>query len=513
MAIIMARIPFPRGKVMNSQEPIWQVNIDGKIYETELETLKRWIAESRVLATDQIRKGSLSWIAANRVPALRGLFPETGPSQPSSPTSPQAETPLPVAPSSHTAIDRDSFDLETGPGQAPSSDSASTCHNHPDRSSTYSCRMCRKNFCSDCPQFVGSSRIPTCPACGDLCVPVDQANTEQTKAEFAREAEPASPMPITSPFGLSDFRRALQYPLRSPLGLVGISAFYGFLQLGGFKTQLIAFALLFGCLALVIKQVAWGRFEHSFIPEFNDFSFADDVLGPAVLGLGTMIVTFGPFLMLMLAMLSGWIGGSSPAVADSPQAQMESGKSALTPDDLNALVNSESSEKDEAAMKKLRQLQPAAQANKYVKEHTPGSRTDSTMELIRPILNQAGLVGSLGLLTLSWALLYYPMALAVAGYSEDFCSVINPMVGLDTIRRMGLVYVKAFFMYLGVQGTGFAIGIFVAALTAPLTLPLLGNLPAKVLNSIVTFYCSLVVAYILGMALHKCAQQLNIPTD
>src|SRR5262249_21006785 len=157
---------------------------------------------------------------------------------------------------------------------------------------------------------------------------------------FAREAEPASPMPITSPFGLSDFGRALQYPLRSPLGLVGISAFYGFLQLGGFKTQLIAFALLFGCLALVIKQVAWGRFEHSFIPEFNDFSVAGDVLGPAVLGLGTMIVTFGPFLMLMLAMLSGWIGGSSPAVADSPQAQMESGKSALTPDDLNALVNS-----------------------------------------------------------------------------------------------------------------------------------------------------------------------------
>ena len=73
----------------------------------------------------------------------------------------------------------------------------------------------------------------------------------------------------------------------------------------------------------MIKQVAWGRFERSFLPEFNDFSIADDIIGPAVLGLGTTIVTFGPFIMLVLAMLSGWIGGAAPAVADSPQSQME----------------------------------------------------------------------------------------------------------------------------------------------------------------------------------------------
>ena len=83
------------------------------------------------------------------------------------------------------------------------------------------------------------------------------------------------------------------------MGLVAIAAFYGFLQLGGFKTQLIACALLFGCLSLVIKQVAWGRFERSFLPEFNDFSIADDIIGPAVLGLATTIVTFGPFIMLV----------------------------------------------------------------------------------------------------------------------------------------------------------------------------------------------------------------------
>jgi hypothetical protein len=71
-------------------------------------------------------------------------------------------------------------------------------------------------------------------------------------------------------------------------------------------------------------------------------------------------------------------------------------------------------------MKKLQQLQGTVQANAYVKEHTPDSETNSMMELIRPILNQTGLVATLGLLTLGWALLYYPMALAVAGYSRIF---------------------------------------------------------------------------------------------
>src|SRR5262249_17830075 len=167
-----------------------------------------------------------------------------------------------------------------------------------------------------------------------------------------------------------------------------------------------------------------------------------------------------PFIMLVLAMLTGWIGGAAPAVADSPQTQLTSGESALTAEDLNSLANSESSEKDEAAMKKLQHLHPADQANAFVKEHTPSSEQNPMMELVRPVLDQTGLVATLGLLTLGWALIYYPMALAVAGYSEQFSSVINPMVGLDTIRRMGSVYVKAFFMYLGVQGTGFAASVF-----------------------------------------------------
>ena len=492
---------------MSDNEPIWQVNVDGKIYETDLEMLKQWIAEGKVGPTDPVRKGTLSWIAANRAPALRGAFP-VGDSFSSSPNpastigSPSA-LPSPLAPKASTAAGPDGDSILAQPGP-------SACHNHPERPPDYVCRICGATFCKDCPQFVGSSRIPTCPLCGDMCIPVGEA--KEKEASTARQVTAGPFVGPSSTFGIGDFGRALRYPLKHPIGLVVIALFYEFLRLGGIKTQLIGFSILFGCLALVIKQVAWGRFERSFIPEFNDFSWGDDVLGPAVLGLGTTVVTLGPFIMLVLAFLTGWIG-SPAAVSNSVQAHVKSGESSLTAEDLQALINSENPEKDRATMKKLQQLHPAAQANDYVQKHTPHQEADSMKELVYPLMNSTGLMMALGLLTVGWAVAYYPMALAVAGYSEDFWSVINPMVGLDTIRRMGLVYGKAFFMYLGVQTTGFVLSMIVAAVTSPLTLPLLGNLPAKMIGGVIAFYCSLVVAYILGSALHKCADRLNIPIE
>jgi hypothetical protein len=105
------------------------------------------------------------------------------------------------------------------------------------------------------------------------------------------------------------------------------------------------------------------------------------------------------------------------------------------------------------------------------------------------------------------------MALAVAGYSEDLGSILNPLVGLDTVKRMGGVYWKVFGMYLVVQGIGFLLSFLVNLLTASLTLPLMGNIPARLLDGVITFYASLAVAYLLGLALNHCAPQLNIPAD
>lgn len=108
---------------------------------------------------------------------------------------------------------------------------------------------------------------------------------------------------------------------------------------------------------------------------------------------------------------------------------------------------------------------------------------------------------------------YYPMALAFAGYTQSFASVINPLVGLDTIRRMGATYFKAFGMVLTVQIAGFILTVIVAMITAPFALPFFGNLPAMVIDGSLTFYFNLVIACLLGLSLFKCADRLGIEVD
>jgi hypothetical protein len=126
----------------------------------------------------------------------------------------------------------------------------------------------------------------------------------------------------------------------------------------------------------------------------------------------------------------------------------------------------------------------------------------------------AGIVAVLLLLVaLAWAIFYYPMALTVAGYTQGFGSVINPLVGLDTIKRMGRTYFKAFGMVLLLQIVGSIIGFIVAVITSPFALPFFGNLPAKFIDGSLTFYFNLVIACVLGLSLYKCADRLGINVD
>jgi hypothetical protein len=90
---------------------------------------------------------------------------------------------------------------------------------------------------------------------------------------------------------------------------------------------------------------------------------------------------------------------------------------------------------------------------------------------------------------------------------------VNPLVGLDTIRRMGTTYFKAFGMVILVQVISFVAGMIIFIVTSPLTLPFMGNLVGNFINAIFTFYFNLVIACILGLSLFKCADRLGINVD
>ena len=489
---------------MSAQPEQWRVNTPEGIFETDLETLKQWIVEGCVLPTDKVAKGKLNWIDAGRAPMLRAAFngeisqvappPEVPLPEPPAQLPPVTELPEENHRASAFESEQTSFESE---GAARLEDS---CHNHPDVGSKFICRACGTASCDECTKFVGTSRIAICLVCGDMCKPFEELRQRVDRQEFQH-----------SGFGVKDFFRALRYPLQHKVALLFGAIVYAVMLLAGLRGAILAFVIMFGCISHVISQVAWGRLHRSFLPDFSAFSLWDDLAVPLGLGIGITIVTWGPAIALVLALVFGVINSPGvSAMSGSPQAEQQ--PAALTPDELAALTD------PEADPKKLEE------ANAKLNAHRPGSIISKEAERSRDELNDPAAnlkmlmkymalpVGLIVLLLLSivWAIFYGPMALCVAGYTEHFGSVINPLVGLDTIRRMGGTYFKAFAMVVLVKITGFIVSVIVAVITAPFAIPFFGNLPANFIDGAVTFYFNLVVACILGLSLHKCADRLGI---
>jgi hypothetical protein len=271
---------------------------------------------------------------------------------------------------------------------------------------------------------------------------------------------------------------------------------------------------MFGCISHVISQVAWGRMDRSFMPDFSEFSLWDDLAVPFGLGIGISVVTWAPTAVLVIALFFGVFSGSAatPAQLAQPPAAEQAGPNQK---DLSVLLDPNADPKKlEEANNKLNQLRPGYQISQEA-ERSKKELNDPAAELLQfmQLVPQSILFVGLLLSSLGWAIFYYPMALTVAGYTQSFGSVVNPMVGLDTIRRMGLTYFKASGMVVVIQLVGFVLTVIVAMITAPLALPFFGNLPAMFIDGSLSFYLNLVIACLLGLSLYKCADRLGINVD
>jgi hypothetical protein len=373
---------------MSAQTEIWRVSTAKGTFETDLESLIQRIVEGTVLPTDKVSKGNLSWIEAGHVPTLKRVF-----------------------------------DREAGVTGPPST---TVCQNHSGTNAAYVCRMCDGVFCKACPKFVG--KVPVCPACGDLCHEYRAVTERWARAQLQ-----------SSKFGLSDLIRAIGYPFQHKTALLSGAVIFGILLYLGNRGNTLAWVFTFACVSQVITQVAWGRLNRSFMPDFSEFSCWDDVLVPSMLGFGVTIVSWGPAIALVFVTVFK---------ASDPDAV-------------------------------LSDLLPYLAAR------------PSTLLVL--------------LLFIVWGVFYYPMALTVAGYTQSFASVINPLIGLDTIRRMRTTYFKAFAMVIVVYVIAFILNAIVSVVTPPLA--------RNIINAPLTFYFNLVVACILGLSLFKCADRLDISVD
>src|SRR6266404_1493295 len=509
---------------MSAAQELWKVECPDGVFETDIETLMQWIGEGVVRSEDRVCKGNLRWIEAYKVPALKRVFdgeqpiprpaPITSPPVDEAPeaVTPEVEPPKvlkrqaaiepPTAFQPPKAQSIAGFDLHsisettTAKEQAGErlADGATPCYFHSDVSPVHVCRICGKVFCRDCVKLVGTSKVVICPLCGDLCKPFHEV---QQQAEYLRVR--------TSGFGLQDFRDSIAYPFRHIIALMFGALVYGFFQLGGLRTQVIAFAVMFGCIAHAINHVAVGRMNRSFLPDFSAFDLWDDFFKPIFLGIGIVIVTLGPMIVLTLFIVSH-VFRAAAAQESAPPAESKM----PTTKDFDDLVNSRDESKSEELSKKIAALDPKTQILEQVKK--VDEETSATFVLSKFLHIPLWLLLPL-LLSIAWAVFYFPMALTVAGYSENFKATINPLTGLDTIRRMGGTFAKAFLMYLLVFGIGVGVIFGIGIVTAPLDIPLMGNLPAKFFGGIVTFYFGMVIACLMGLALFKCADRVGIAVD
>ena len=494
---------------MSAQPETWRVSTVEGVFEADLDTLRQWILEGCVQPTDKVTKGNLNWIEAGKAPMLRSAF--AGEHVPiSTPTAPStvetySEAPVESAAVYEQPVPSQEFGASDYAQNTYADDASSPdfCHHHAQVPTKYVCWSCVKGFCEECARFVANSKIPLCAFCGDLCKVYAAERSKVQREQFQ-----------DSGFGFADLGRALRYPLQHKIALCFGAAMYGLMLLAGFRGRIVASVMLFGCVSHVISNVAWGRLHKSFMPDFSEFSIWDDVAVPVGLGIGITIVTWGPAIVLILALIFGVVtGGFSPAETLQPSAAENSKQ--LNESDLEVLLDPNADPAKQAeASKKLDQLRPGADIAREA-ERSKEQLSDPTADLrmLLGYLKAPLLLVLLLLAAIVWGIFYYPMALAVAGYTQSFGSVINPLVGLDTIKRMGGTYFKAFGMVLLLQFVGGIIGIIVAIILSPFALPFVGNLPAMFVDGSLTFYFNLVIACLLGLSLFKCADRLGIDVD
>ena len=497
---------------MKVETEIWEIETHDGVYQADLPTLKQWVAEGIVLPTDRVRKGALKWIEAGRAPMLRRVFSGEEQVEVVAPTPQAAHVGGDVGQAETTPTTESSPDMglagDDVPFQAAAPSLSSSCHFHPLQAATVFCRVCNTTFCRSCPNRVSTSSVLLCALCGGFCDPLE-ALTRRLEL-YERQSEG---------FGFDDFRTALAYPFKHLSSLLGGALLYGILLLAGMRAQILAWALVFGCITLVVRRVAYGNLKRDFLPDFSEFAFWDDVVVPSALGLGVTIVTLGPTLLLVVMLLFGWLSGAKPQLlpTDHPALAAAEGREMkdepfITPEDMKVLTEGGTAEQEAEVAKKVKAMAPDMSAARQLEESKVGDE-HAAVYASRLLLAHPGLVLLLALLSLGWAVVYYPMALLVAAWTESLKSVLNPLIGLDTIKHMGSNYFKAFLMYLVVQVAAFVLYFVVGLLTAPFDLPLVGNLPGTFLSGVVAFYTSLVLACVLGLALFKSADRLGIEID
>jgi len=531
-----------------SQET-WHVEANGEVVETNFAELTTWIDEGTLLRQDRVKKGNLRWIEAGKVPSLLSVFNAKDNGQPIAPviTTTRLE-PEQLGAQGYTRT------APAAPEVSPGTD-PNFCSLHADRPAFFACGTCFSTFCKVCPKSYGGT-VKICPYCGALCESLEKIAAVDTREVKIRAA-------IDEGFGFADFVRALGHPLRFKASLILGAILYMIFSLGqsavSFGGMYMMFSAIFcfllanmltvGILTNTVENFTQGKLDENFMPPFDDFSIWDDVVHPFFLSIGVYLASFGPLIavgifaivMILGAAKTGTTGAETDAAktaapglpyAANAARQSERVREILKKDaeeqrqrvaamddpsktpDANyersaALDADRLNEENFEEMSRMIAEQRKAQLESAIGK-TPETVQKEQAAMFQQLLSYGVAFILLAGLALLWGLFYFPAACAVAGYTRSFWATINPLVGLDTIRRLGSTYVLILLMGLLLIVASSIVGGFLGAIFSPFDMPSVGNLPAKAIGSLFGFYFSVVFSCVIGYALFKASDRLKL---
>jgi hypothetical protein len=546
---------------------VWQVDVNGTIYEAPFYELGEWIDGGSLLPEDKVRKGNLRWIEARRVPALLPFFNAKANGDPmpvvisttvAEPAGTDALAPAPSGEVSPVEPPTSFVDHKAGAEQSMPkvATDASICAMHAGIESAYICDGCANGFCKACPNSYGGT-VKICPLCGAMCRPVGEVRESRHRSETLSRA-------ISEGFGMSDFFSAVGHPFKFKTSLFfgavifmfltlgkGAGAMGGiFMVVGGIFAGMSANALTFGVLANTINNFIQGKLDENFMPDFDDFSLWEDVVHPFFLSIAAYISSFGPFILVLIVgfylvtssvstkmdayksdlekipgtnvyagrELVDQTGDVKDALKGIDERQMERSKrltmSAEDADEDPTLAAEPTPQVDDETREQEELWAMATESRKQSLESTLGKSPETEAreeaEMVQAFLGLAAPLVVIGAIAFLWGLFYFPAACAVAGYTRSFAATINPLVGLDTIKRFGVDYVKILTMAFVLLVASIVVTGILGAVFAVFNLPMVGNLPATALSALFTFYLSAVFSCILGYALYKSADRLGL---
>ncbi len=545
---------------MTNESELWQVEVNNQIFEANIEELCQWIAEGALQPNDKVRHGNLRWLEANRVPTLLKFFNAKERGLP----FPVLQSLVDAVPSNDNAqINHENFLTSQSAAQINNAevakktsaenfaaasksigDSTNNCAIHASEKPLYVCEGCAAQFCKTCPKTYGSS-VKICPLCGALCKSIEELEAKKQKAFQQRRA-------VAEGFGFGDFANALVYPLKFKASLIFGAVMFVFFTLGQTASAMggivllgaslfcamLANTLTFGILANTIDNFSKGDLNADFMPRFDEFLLWEDVIHPFFLSLGAYLVSFG----LLIALIAGALYYATKSftqietekqriVSTVLPGDAENFESAKQIPNVNRIAEElKKNEKwqsngalpDENEIARMQQNaadkgDEAKIAEEVIKQKkgepadAKNGETETFGQTAADVLRLSMIFSIPIFLAFLWGVFYFPAACAVAGYTRSFAAVVNPLVGLDTIKRLGGTYAKILLMFFIIGVFTFVATVFLQKIFAPLDLPRIGNLPVKFVGSLITFYFSVVFSVTLGSALYKSADRLNLP--